>query len=162
MGGGTGIYSIACLEHHPNLRAIVWDRPEVLKVADEMARRHGVADRLELRPGDMFADAVPGDCDAMLVSNILHDWDVPENQRLIDRLAAATAAVGMLAIHDVFLNDADDGPLPIALYSAALFRLPKVGPIAAGVSWMAQRGRPRAAADRTDADSLWRAAGDQS
>jgi hypothetical protein len=28
---------------------------------------------------------------------------------------------GRLLIHDVFLNDALDGPLPIALYSAALF-----------------------------------------
>jgi hypothetical protein len=26
-------------------------------------------------------------------------------------------------IHDVFLNDALDGPLPVALYSAALFSL---------------------------------------
>jgi 3-hydroxy-5-methyl-1-naphthoate 3-O-methyltransferase len=28
-----------------------------------------------------------------------------------------------LLVHDVFLNDALDGPLPIALYSAALFTL---------------------------------------
>ena len=32
-------------------------------------------------------------------------------------------AGGRLVIHDVFLNDALDGPLPIALYSAALFTL---------------------------------------
>ena len=31
------------------------------------------------------------------------------------------AAGGRLLIHDVFLNDAMDGPLPVALYSAALF-----------------------------------------
>jgi len=30
-------------------------------------------------------------------------------------------ADGTLLIHDVFLNDELDGPLPIALYSAALF-----------------------------------------
>ena len=28
VGGGTGIYSIAYLQQHPGLRAIVWDRPE--------------------------------------------------------------------------------------------------------------------------------------
>jgi len=38
VGGGTGIYSIACLQKNPGLRAVVWDRPEVLKVAGEMAR----------------------------------------------------------------------------------------------------------------------------
>jgi ubiquinone/menaquinone biosynthesis C-methylase UbiE len=121
VGGGTGIYSIACLEHHPHLRATVWDRPEVLKVAAEMARDYGVEDRLELQPGDMFVDPVPTNADVMLLSNILHDWDVPECQTLIGRCAAALPSGGRLVIHDVFLNDALDGPLPLALYSAALF-----------------------------------------
>jgi hypothetical protein len=56
-----------------------------------------------------------------LLSNILHDWHVPQNKQLIQRCAAALPSGGQLAIHDVFLNDALDGPLPIALYSAALF-----------------------------------------
>jgi SAM-dependent methyltransferase len=123
VGGGTGIYSIACLQKNPGLRAIVWDRPEVLKVAREMAEAYGVSDRLECRPGDMFADPVPAGADVILLSNVLHDWDVPECRKLIQRCAAALPAGGRLLIHDVFLNDALDGPLPIALYSAALFFL---------------------------------------
>ena len=122
IGGGTGIYSIACLQRNRRLRAIVWDRPEVLKVAGEMAAKYGVADRLELRPGDMFADPVPVGADVMLLSNILHDWDVPECRTLV-AAAAALPAGGRLLVHDVFLNDALDGPLPIALYSAALFSM---------------------------------------
>ena len=123
VGGGTGIYSIALLQKNPHLRAIVMDRPEVLKVAQEMAHGYGVADRLECRPGDMFQDALPQDADIVLLSNILHDWDVPECRTLIRRCAAALAPGGRLLIHDVFLTDALDGPLPIALYSAALFCL---------------------------------------
>jgi SAM-dependent methyltransferase len=123
VGGGTGIYSVACLRHNPGLRAVVWDRPEVLKVAREFADAYGLADRLECRPGDMFRDPVPADCDVMLLSNVLHDWDVPECRALVRRCAAALPAGGRLLVHDVFLNDALDGPLPIALYSAALFAL---------------------------------------
>jgi O-methyltransferase/methyltransferase family protein len=121
VGGGTGIYSIACLQKNPCLRAIVWDRPEVLKVAREMADAHGVSERLECWPGDMFSDPLPEQADVILLSNVLHDWDVPECRLLIGRCAAALPAGGRLLIHDVFLNDALDGPLPIALYSAALF-----------------------------------------
>lgn len=121
VGGGTGIYSVACLKRYPKLRAVVWDRPQVLKVAKEFAEAAGVADRLRLEPGDMFADPVPAGCDAVLLSNILHDWDVPECRTLVSRLAAAMPAGGRLLIHDAFLNDALDGPLPIALYSANLF-----------------------------------------
>lgn len=123
VGGGSGLYSIACLERFPQLRAIVWDRPEVLKVAAELAREQGVSDRLECRAGDMFRDPVPTGADCLLLSNVLHDWDVAECRALVARSAAALSPGGSLAIHDVFLNDALDGPLPVALYSAALFTL---------------------------------------
>jgi predicted O-methyltransferase YrrM len=123
VGGGTGIYSIACLQRHKQLRAIVWDRPEVLRVAAEYAAEYGVTERLELVPGDMFHDPLPQGADAILLSNILHDWDVPDCQALVRRCAECLPSGGQLLIHDVLLNDALDGPLPIALYSAALFTL---------------------------------------
>jgi SAM-dependent methyltransferase len=123
VGGGTGLYSIALLRTNPGLSAVVWDRPEVLKVAREMAEKYGVMDRIEFVPGDMFADAVPGGCDVMLLSNVLHDWDVPECEKLLARCAAALPPGGRLLIHDVYLNDRMDGPLPVALYSAALFNV---------------------------------------
>jgi ubiquinone/menaquinone biosynthesis C-methylase UbiE len=122
VGGGTGIYSIACLRRNPQLKAIVLDRREVLKVASEFATQYGVADRLQLVEGDMFADSFPAS-DAILLSNILHDWDEPECQQLVSKCAASLSTGGRLFIHDVFLNDNLDGPLPIALYSAALFTL---------------------------------------
>lgn len=121
VGGGTGLYSIACLQRFPQVRALVWDRPEVLKIAAEMSAQYGVSQRLTLVPGDMFVDPVPAGADTILLSNILHDWDVPECQTLVHRCAKALPAGGRLLIHDVFLNDALDGPLPIALYSASLF-----------------------------------------
>ncbi|MBI2803422.1 MAG: methyltransferase domain-containing protein [Planctomycetes bacterium] len=123
VGGGTGIYSIAFLRRNPNLRAVVLDRPEVLKVARELAEAFGVTERLTLQPCDMFRDPMPGNADVVLLSNILHDWDVPECRALIARCAGSLRTGGQLLIHDVFLNDALDGPLPMALYSAALFTL---------------------------------------
>jgi len=121
VGGGTGIYSIACLKRHPNLRTIVWDRPQVLKVAREFAQTEGLGERIEFLPGDMFADPVPAGCDVILLSNILHDWDVPECRALVSRLAAALPRGGRLLIHDAFLNDALDGPLAVALFSLNVY-----------------------------------------
>ncbi len=120
IGGGTGIYSVAFLRANPQLHATVLDRPEVLKLATRFAEEYGVAERMQMLSGDMFADPLPAS-DAILLSNILHDWDVPECQALICRCAEALNPGGRLIIHDVLLNDELDGPLPIALYSAALF-----------------------------------------
>jgi SAM-dependent methyltransferase len=121
VGGGTGVYSIALLRANPDLKAVVWDRPEVLRVAAEFAEASGLADRLELQGGDMFTDPFPAGADVVLLSNILHDWDEPECLRLLQRCAEGLPPGGRLLIHDVFLDDDLGGPLPVALYSAALF-----------------------------------------
>ena len=142
LGGGTGIYSIALLQKYPNLEAVVFDRPEVLKIAAAFAGDYGVADRMNLAAGDMFAGMLPSDCDAILLSNVLHDWDEPECRKLIARCAAALPAGGRILIHDVYLNDSLDGPLPIALYSAALFTLTEGRAYSAAEyrSWLAESG----------------------
>jgi len=122
IGGGSGIYSYALLRRNPQLRGIILDRAEVNKVAREIADEFGVASRVEFVDGDMFTAAYPK-VDGVLLSNVLHDWDVAECRQLVRRAAAALAAGGQLIIHDVFLNDEMDGPLPVALYSAVLFAL---------------------------------------
>lgn len=122
VGGGSGIYSIALVQANPGLRAIVMDGSEVLKVAAEFVEEHGVGDRVELLAGDMFVDDLQ-ECDVVLLSNILHDWDVPGCEALVRRCADAVPVGGRVLIHDVFLDDTMDGPLPLALYSASLFSL---------------------------------------
>lgn len=123
VAGGTGIYSLALLAAHPELTTVILDRPEVLRVAEELVREAHLESRVTLQQGDMFTDDLRQECDVILLSNVLHDWDEPECERLIDRCASALPPGGRLVIHDVFLNDDLDGPLPIALYSAALFTL---------------------------------------
>jgi hypothetical protein len=88
-----------------------------------MAQAHGVADRLGCMAGDMFRDSIPVGPDAILLSNVLHDWDVIECWKLVSKCGHVLPVGGKLLIHDVFLDDNLDGPLPVALYSAALFQL---------------------------------------
>lgn len=120
VGCGSGVYTFGFLRENPQLRAVLFDRPQVLKVAQELAAWYGVTERVEYRPGDMFRDDFPP-ADVVLFSNVLHDWGIPECHKLIERSAAVLPSGGRLLIHDVFLNDALDGPLGLALYSAQLF-----------------------------------------
>lgn len=142
VGGGTGLYSIALLRANPELRAVVWDRPEVLRIAKEFAANSGVAERLELVPGDFFSDPFPAGADAVLLSNILHDWDVPECRLMLKRAAAALPAGGRILVHDVFLDDDLGGPLSAALYSANLFAVTEGRLYSAAEvrGWMAEAG----------------------
>lgn len=142
VAGGSGIYSAALLQANPGLGAIVWERPEVVKVTLELAEEYGLGDRLQCVGADMFVDEVPAGVDTILLSNVLHDWDVPQCRCLVTRLAQALPAGGRLMVHDVFLNDELDGPLPIALYSAALFSLTegRAYSVAEYSSWMEEAG----------------------
>ena len=142
VGGGTGIYSAALLQENPQLRAIVYDRPEVVRVAAEFAANYGVGDRLQCQAGDMLGDEPLPAADVVLLSNVLHDWDVPECRRLIAKCAKCLALGGRLLIHDVLLNDALDGPLPAALYSIAIFSVTE-GRIYSGAEyrgWLGEAG----------------------
>jgi SAM-dependent methyltransferase len=141
VGGGTGIYSIALLQKNPELRAMVLDRPEVLRIAGEFAESYGVGDRMEFLEGDMFTAHLPP-ADFVLLSNVLHDWDVSDCLALVRRSAACLRPDGRLLIHDVLLNDALDGPLPVACYSAQLFTLTEGRAYSAAeyCSWLREAG----------------------
>lgn len=123
VGSGSGFFAIAAVERWPQLAAVALDRPEVLRVAREMAGQSSAGGRISFLEADMFADSYPRDCDVILLSNILHDWDEPECEKLVARCAEALPSGGQLVIHDVLLHDTLDGPLNMAVYSAALFSL---------------------------------------
>jgi ubiquinone/menaquinone biosynthesis C-methylase UbiE len=123
IGGGTGLYSIAFLQRFPRLKAIIFDRPAVLKVATEFAQQYDVANRIQYVAGDMFTDSFPANCDCHLLSNVLHDWDIPECRQIVAKSAAALPPRGRLLIHDAFLHDDHSGPLYPALFSVALMIL---------------------------------------
>ena len=74
VGGGSGVLLAEILAATPELRGILFDRPEVM----ERARKHlgaiGVTERCELVGGDFFASIPPGG-DAYMLSRVIHDWD---------------------------------------------------------------------------------------
>ncbi len=123
VAGGSGIYSLALLEKNPKLEITLVDLPEVLNIANELAEKHTARDRLHLVEGDMFNWHPPSTTEVFLFSNIFHDWDVSECQKLMSKYSDALCDQGRMIVHDVFLNDQLDGPLPVALYSTALFTL---------------------------------------
>ena len=80
---------------------------------------------MKLVKGNMFECKYGNGVDAILLSNILHDWDIPECRILLNKCFEALKEGGVLLVHDAFLNDELDGPMHIAIYSVILFYLTK-------------------------------------
>ena len=120
IGGGSGIYACSLAAHFPKLSGVVFEQKPVDRIAQRCIDERGFTTRVTVAVGDMFKDALPGDCDVHLFSNVLHDWGVNEARDLLERSHAALPAGGLLVIHDAFINAQKNGPLPVAEYSALL------------------------------------------
>ena len=73
LGGGWGALMTEILEARPHLRGVVAERDDVARGAREWIRSRGLAHRCDVLVCDFF-EKVPGGCDALLLSHILHDW----------------------------------------------------------------------------------------
>lgn len=123
VGGGSGIYASTMVAAHSQLTATVMEQPPVDAIAREEIEKHGLNDKIRVVTADMFKDAWSEDTDILLLSNVLHDWDVPEVRALLEKSAQTLASGGLLIIHEAFLNDDKTGPLPVAEYSALLMNI---------------------------------------
>ncbi|HVA78869.1 MAG TPA: class I SAM-dependent methyltransferase [Candidatus Binataceae bacterium] len=103
---GSGFYGFSALKRFPGARLVSVDWPGVLKFAQANAQQAQVADRVEFRPGDIFADDLGSGYDLILAPNIYHHFSIEKNLELSRRLYAAAAPGGALAIADMVPDEA--------------------------------------------------------
>ena len=129
VAAGTGYYTYEWLKVNNGATATIFDRPEVLKVAQELLQefcnRYSLdityfKSRITFLPGDMLKDELP-QSDIILAASLFHDWPEDTCQMLAQKFAAALKPGGAIWIHDAFLNDTLDGPIAVTDYSAMLF-----------------------------------------
>jgi hypothetical protein len=123
VAGGSGVYACAIVARHTRMRATIFEKPPVDRLASQSLTERGFAAKVGIEAGDMFQDPFPEGCDVHLFSNVLHDWDVPQVEHLLAKSYAALPPGGMMVIHDAHINAAKTGPLPVAAYSALLMTI---------------------------------------
>jgi cyclopropane fatty-acyl-phospholipid synthase-like methyltransferase len=120
VGGGSGIYACAMVARYSSVTATVLEQSPVDGIARTAIGERGFADRVDVTTRNFLTDAWPGGYDVHLLSNVLHDWDVPEVRQLLRASAESLTSGGLLVIHEAFINADKTGPLPVAEYSALL------------------------------------------
>lgn len=110
LGGGPASYSIAFLEAHPNMRATLFDRPEVIPIAREQVHAAQLDSRFNFLQGDMLENDIGNGYDLILVSNIIHSFGVDANRRLIQKCADALLPGGLLIVKDFLVEPDRSGP----------------------------------------------------
>lgn len=109
LGGATGHLAVAACRRYPALRAAVLDLPEVVPLARELVSATEVADRVEVRAGDFFADPLP-DGDLYALGRVLHDWSEDKIAALLRKAHAALPPGGAVLVAEKLIAEDRTGP----------------------------------------------------
>jgi SAM-dependent methyltransferase len=120
VAGGSGCFAIALAMRHPHLRCTIADLPTVAADARTYIERFNCQERVDTIGLNMFSEAWPTGYDAVFMSNVLHDWDPERRAHLVRSSFDALPPGGHLFLHEMLLNDPQDGPLPAALFSVMM------------------------------------------
>jgi hypothetical protein len=123
IGGASGIYAAILVQKYPHLRAAVFEKPPVDKVAGYTAGKLNLGDKIDVIAGDMFRDDFPKGYDVHFISHVLHDWDIKEVGTVLNNSFRNLNSGGMIIIHDAHINKTKTGPVSIAEYSVLLMFL---------------------------------------
>ncbi len=100
VGGASGTYTIAFLHAVPEMRATLFDMPEVVEMARERLGRAGMLDRVTLVPGDFYRDEFPRGHDLAFVSAIIHQNSLDQNVSLYRKIFRSLNRGGRIIIRD--------------------------------------------------------------
>ena len=120
VGGGSGCFSIALAQTHPNLRCTVMDLPAMCEVAREHVAAGEVADRVDARSVDMFREDWPRGYDAAFFSNIFHDWSFETCAQLAANAFKALPSGGRIYLHEMLMEDGGTSPVTTAAFSVLM------------------------------------------
>jgi SAM-dependent methyltransferase len=96
---GCGIKSLSLAQASPSVRVTCLDAPEVLKVAEDLAGRFQVSDRVTFLPADLLSVKLGVDqYDAALLGQITHYLTAEQNRDLFLSIHAALTTNGILVI----------------------------------------------------------------
>jgi len=98
VGCGHGVFGCTLAQRYPHARVYAQDWPGVLAVAEQHAKRRGVADRVSYLPGDAYTVDLGGRYDVILLANVLFHFPPERATQLLHRLAGVLEPDGRLVV----------------------------------------------------------------
>ncbi len=117
LGGASGTWTAAWLRRFPAARAILFDLPGVVPLANRRLRELGLRDRVELAAGDYLADPLPRGADTAWISAIVHQLSLADATRLLARTREALAPGGVVYLRDIVMAPSRTEPPMGALFA---------------------------------------------
>ncbi len=121
VGGGSGAFCFPLVSRYPQIYCTILELPTVCTIAKEYIAEAGLSDRVDTCVGDFFKDPFPDGYDAIVFSNIFHDWGWEKCLHLAKQSFEALPSGGRIYLHEILLADTKDSPLIATSFSMCLF-----------------------------------------
>jgi ubiquinone/menaquinone biosynthesis C-methylase UbiE len=120
IAAGHGLFGIAFAQQYPNIQVTALDWAAVLEVAQENARRAGVADRYHILPGSAFDVDYGEGFDIVLLTNFMHHFDPATNETLARKVYQSLGAGGRAVTLEFVPNEDRVTPPQAAAFSMTM------------------------------------------
>ena len=117
VGGATGTWTLAFLRAVPSARAIIFDLPDAIPLAQRRMRAEGMSSRVHFVGGDFYSDALPKRADLVWLGAIIHQNSRAQNRELFEKVYEALAPGGHVIIRDIVMDPTHTRPVMGALFA---------------------------------------------
>lgn len=115
VAGGPGVFTIFMCLANKNLKGIVFDTPQTLKITREIIQNYKIGDRVATREGDYFRDDFGTGNDVVLLSSMLNQESPEMVKTIMKKGYQSMEKGGLILVQDQMLNARKTGPLLSAL-----------------------------------------------
>lgn len=105
LGGGPGLIALAIIKSHPNMKGVIFDTPDVGKIAEDSIKEYNLEKRVEVFTGDYITDSIGGGYDFILAIGTLN-FAKQDIDRVLKKLYDALNPKGVfMCISDGLTNE---------------------------------------------------------
>ena len=104
IGGGSGAYSMAFARAKEEIKATIFDLPNVIPLTKKYLEDQGLSDRVAAMVGDYNSDELSAGFDLAFLSAIIHSNSFEENRKLIQKCSRAINPNGQVVVQDFVMN----------------------------------------------------------
>jgi len=117
VGGGSGAYAMAFVRARPNIKAAVFDLPNVVPLTRQYIEKEGLTGKIRTIVGDYTMDTLGKGYDLIFLSAIIHSNSNEVNAKLLKKCSEALNPGGQVVIQD-FIMDEDRTTPPSGAFFA--------------------------------------------
>ena len=110
IGGGSGGFVFEFIKKNKNLKAVVYDLPNVVPITDKYISSEGFSESVKTVPGNYLYDEMGEGYDMAFLSAVIHSNSQEENKYLIQKCYSSLNKGGQIVILDYVMDETRTEP----------------------------------------------------